>query len=81
MVSVLGAVSNTGARSMFMPRAFIRDPTVASCWVTSAVDHSSAIWRGHGSAPTRFVRRAISPPSSSVDMKGRIRASWISDSI
>ena len=43
-------------------------PAMADC--TWAGVHWAAIWRGEGRAPMTLERRAMGPPSSSVDIHG-----------
>src|ERR671935_998083 len=64
------AVSSTGARSTVTPNELIADPWFAITAFTWAVLHWAAIWRADGSAPMTLERRAIGPPSSSVDIQG-----------
>src|ERR1700733_1920862 len=64
------AVSRTGARSMVIPSDRMADPWLFRADSTWAGVHWAAIWRGEGSAPMTLERRAMGPPSSSVDIHG-----------
>ena len=54
---------------MVIPRPRRDDPCPAMVCSTCAGVHWAAIWRGDGRPPMTFDRRAIGPPSSSVDIQ------------